>query len=498
MTTGDGKSWVVPFAAGAREDADLLGGKGANLAELTKLGVPVPPGLVITTQACRHYLEHGELPDGLLTEVTAELDRIGAALGRGFGDPDAPLLVSVRSGAPVSMPGMMDTILNVGLSPAGLAGFGRLTGSEAGAADCMARLEEMYGGTTGQELPVDPHAQLRGAIAAVFDSWGSKRAQLYRRFHRIPDTGTAVVVQAMVFGNIGEPSGTGVAFTRDPSTGDPELFGEYLAQGQGEDVVNGSRNVGDLEDLRAADPEAYASLAALARIIEEHFADMCELEFTLERGRLWILQARSGQRSAIATVRIAVQLVHEGKIDRSEALARVDLDAVDEAIKPTLDRAAVEAAQVLTEGFGSSPGLATGAVVLDSAAAKELSADGRHAILVRTETTPKDLDGMIASDGLLTTRGGRTSHAAVVARGLGKTCVCGAEEIVVDERAKALRIGARVVAEGETISIDGDGGLVILGAAPTVAPELPAELAELRGWAAAAGGATRAMPARSG
>jgi pyruvate,orthophosphate dikinase len=381
------------------------------------------------------------------------------------------------------MPGMMDTILNVGLSPETEVGFAQLMGSEAGAADCLARLRQMFDDVTGGPAPTDTLEQLQKAIVAIFESWSSKRAQLYRRFHKIPDTGTAAVVQAMVFGNIGEHSGTGVAFTRDPSTGEPELFGEYLANGQGEDVVNGSRNVGDLEDLRAHDPQAHAELRELARKIERHFGDMCELEFTLERGRLWLLQTRSGHRSAPAAVRIAVQLVHEGLIDRTEALDRVDLKAVEEAIKPKLDNDGLDRTTILTTGTGSSPGLATGALALDSDGATARAAAGEAVILVRPETTPKDLDGMIACAGLLTTRGGKTSHAAVVARGLGKTCVCGAEEIVVDPDGGRLQVGSEVLVEGDIVSIDGDGGLVMRGTAPALEGEPPEELAELHEWA---------------
>ena len=471
--------WVVPFAAGSRDQAALLGGKGAGLAELVRLGVPVPPGFVITTAACRAYHEAGALPDDLLHAVDAALADLASAAGRRFGDAREPLLVSVRSGAPVSMPGMMDTVLNVGLTTATLAGFSEAVGSEQAAHDCRARLER----TLGAELPDDPRAQLEQAIRTVFESWNSRRAKLYRRFHKIPDTGTAVVVQAMVFGNAATPSGTGVVFTRDPSTGRPELFGEYLAGGQGEDVVDGSRNVGDLAALDRDDAAAYAELTRLAHTIETHFRDMCEIEFTLERGRLWILQARSGQRSPEAAARIAVQLVREGTIDTSEALRRVDLDAVGAAARPVLAVEALDDADVLTTATGSSPGLVTGAIVLDSAAAAERAGRGDAVVLVRPETTPADLEGMIACTGLLTTRGGKTSHAAVVARGLGKTCVCGAEDIEVDIAARLLRIGERIVREGELLSLDGDGGRVIAGVAPARAGEPLAELDELRSWA---------------
>jgi pyruvate,orthophosphate dikinase len=481
-------SWVVPFSAGSREDTALLGGKGANLAELAKLGVPVPPGFVVTTAACRAYLEQGTLPDGLLEQARAALGELSAQLPRRFGDPASPLLVSVRSGAPVSMPGMMDTILNVGLSPRTLDGFAASMGSATIAQDCLRRVTEMLGEVTGEPLPDDPDTQLEQAIVAVFESWNSRRAQLYRRFNRIDDTGTAVVVQAMVFGNAGPGSGTGVAFTRDPSTGAPELFGEYLPGGQGEDVVAGSHNVGDLSGLLASDPAAHAELERLADLIEIHFGDMCEIEFTLERGALWILQSRSGQRSPLAAARIAVQLVEEGVIDRATAVERVDVEALEALSTPALEADALDPVTVLTTATGSSPGLATGVVVLDSGAAVERAAAGEDVVLVRPETTPKDLEGMIACTGLLTTRGGKTSHAAVVARGLGKTCVCGAAEIEVDVEARALRVGDTTVAEGDVLSLDGDGGRVILGAAPVVTTTPPAELADLRAWSAALAG----------
>jgi pyruvate, orthophosphate dikinase len=482
------RDWVVALTAGASGGRERLGGKGANLAELVGLGLPVPPGLVIATDACRAYGADGSLAPGLLDEVIAELGAIGERLGRRFGDVAAPLLVSVRSGAPVSMPGMMDTVLNVGLTPATRQGVAALVGDDATAA-CAERLRRTFEETAGGPPPEAPSEQLERAIAAVFESWGSRRAQLYRRFHGIPDSGTAVVVQAMVFGNAGPGSGTGVAFTRDPSTGARELFGEYLADGQGEEVVDGSRNVGDLAELRLSQPDAYAELEHHARAVEEHFADMCELEFTLERGRLWLLQSRSGQRAPRAAARIAADLVREGAIDRATALERVDVAAVRAALRPELDAAAVDPASVLASGTGSAPGLATGIAALDSETAVRRAEAGETVILVRPETTPKDLDGMIACAGLLTTRGGKTSHAAVVARGLGKSCVCGAEGVEVDLEHRLLRAGGRELAEGELISIDGDGGLVLAGAAPTRDPEPLPELVELEQWAAAGQGA---------
>lgn len=472
--------WVVPFELGSRDERALLGGKGAGLAELVALGAPVPPGFVITTEACRAYGEAKSLPDGLLDEVSAGLERIGAGLGRGFGDARSPLLVSVRSGAPTSMPGMMDTVLNVGLGTATLPGFAAWIGADAAAA-CRQRLARTLR-ELGGDASEDPRKQLELAIAAVFESWDSRRAKLYRRYHSIEDTGTAVVVQAMVFGNAGAHSGTGVAFSRDPSDGTPRLFGEYLAGGQGEDVVDGSRNVSDLAAMRADEPAAYEELERLAAAVEHRFGDMCELEFTLERGRLWLLQARAGQRTPAAALRIAVELAEEGVIGREEALGRVDLEAVEAGLRPRLDTASLAGEDLLTTALGSAPGLATGVVSLDPGRAAQTAKEGTPVILVRAETTPRDIEGMIACEGLLTSRGGRTSHAAVVARGLGKVCVCGAEDVVADPEAGTLRVGGVELREGELLSIDGDGGRVIRGAAPALDPEPPDHLERLRSW----------------
>jgi pyruvate,orthophosphate dikinase len=466
-------------------DRALLGGKGASLVELIGLGVPVPPGFVITTEASGEYFEAGELPARLVDELPAAVAGIEERLGRRFGDEREPLLVSVRSGAPVSMPGMMDTILNVGLSPRTLPGLIAAAGGDAAfGEDCFARLSKMYADSVDAEgeLPEDPREQLRRSIVAVFESWNSKRAQLYRRFNKLADTGTAIVVQAMVFGNGDERSGTGVLFTRDPSTGEPHLYGDFLARAQGEDVVAGSHNTADLDGMRALLPECHRELAEHAARVESHFGDLCEIEFTVERGRLWLLQARAGQRSAQAAIVAAVQLAEAGVIDRETAVARVEPEQLEEITRPTLDRDRLDPATVLATAVGASPGIAIGALAFDSAAAVELAAKGENAILVRAETSPEDLEGIIACTGLLTLRGGKTSHAAVVTRGLGRPCVCGAEELQLDADRGELGASDVVIHAGETISIDGDSGHVILGEAPMTEPSPPPEAATLVGW----------------
>jgi pyruvate, orthophosphate dikinase len=468
------------------DQRSLLGGKGANLAELAALEAPVPPGFVITTEACAAYAESGVLPEGLEDELWASLQLLAAGERR-FGEERVPLLVSVRSGAPTSMPGMMDTILNVGLTPASIPAFAAWIGSEQVAQDCMSRLSDGFSSSSGDALPDDPFAQLTRSVEAVFDSWNSRRARLYRRYNKISDAGTAVVVQAMVFGNAPGASGTGVVFTRDPSSGERRLFGEYLSGGQGEDVVSGTLNVDDLQRLASESPPAFRELERLAKRFEHHFRDMCEIELTLERGRLWILQVRRGQRSALATVRVAVQLAEEGTISREEALERVDAEAIEKLREPRLDTAQLDPATILTRGTGSSPGLVTGTLVLSSREAVERAGAGERVILACRETSPEDLDGMIACTGLLTSTGGKTSHAAVVARGLGRTCVCGAAEIELDRERGCLRVGERTVRAGEVVSLDGDGGRVILGEAPALVPELPPEAGLLAAWREQAG-----------
>jgi pyruvate, orthophosphate dikinase len=475
---------IVPLGPQVAAERGLLGGKGASLVELMALGAPVPPAFVITTAACAEYSGEGGLPAAVRAGLDEAIAGIEAALDRRFGDPAAPLLLSVRSGAPVSMPGMMDTILNVGLSSSTLAGFVAASGGdEELGRDCLARLRKMYAASVeGGELPDDPRAQLERSIEAVFASWNSKRAQLYRRFNKLADTGTAVVVQAMVFGNGDERSGTGVVFTRDPSTGAPGLYGDFLARAQGEDVVAGSHNTADVEGMAALLPECHAELVGLAGSVEASFRDMCEIEFTVERGKLWLLQARPGQRSARAAIVCAVALAEAGAIDRDEAVARVSEEQLEKILAPRLDQAALAADRVLATGVGASPGVAVGPLAFDSAESRAREEAGEAALLVRGETSPEDLEGIIAAAGLLTLRGGKTSHAAVVTRGLGKPCVCGAEELRIDLEARELHAGGTTLKAGDAVSIDGESGRVIAGEAPIAAPDRPAELDLLLSW----------------
>jgi pyruvate,orthophosphate dikinase len=508
--------FVYDFSEGNKDLKDLLGGKGANLAEMTNLGLPVPPGFTITTDACRHYLRHGDVPDGLSDEVGEHLARLEEAMGRRLGDPSDPLLVSVRSGAKFSMPGMMETVLNIGLSDESVHGLARQAGNERFAWDSYRRLVQMFGKTvlgidgdafehaldaakkakgttsdldldasdlrsltesfkgivrerTGHDFPQDPREQMDHAIRAVFDSWNADRAILYRRQERIPaDLGTAVNIVAMVFGNLGMDSGTGVAFTRDPATGLQGIYGDYLQNAQGEDVVAGIRNTVPLQELERIDPASYRQLLQIMEKLENHYRDLCDIEFTVERGKLWMLQTRVGKRTAEAAFRIAIQLVDQGLIDMDEALTRVTGDQLARLMFPRFHVG--HEATKLTTGVSASPGAAVGKAVFDSGRAVEQAAAGEDVILVRRETNPDDLHGMIAARGILTSRGGKTSHAAVVARGMGKTAVCGADELEVDiPGRKLIAPGGVVVAEGDVISIDGTTGDVYLGAAP-VAP----------------------------
>ena len=510
---------VYDFTEGNKDLKDLLGGKGANLAEMTNIGLPVPPGFIITTEACRYYLEQGTTPAGLDQEIATHLDQLEAAIGRKLGDPADPLLVSVRSGAKFSMPGMMDTVLNIGLSDESVQGLAKQAGNERFAWDAYRRLIQMFGKTvldvdgehfehaieaakqakgvsndleldaadlqnlvetfkgivkaqTGQDFPQEPREQLDLAIKAVFNSWNSPRAILYRRQERIPtDLGTAVNVVAMVFGNLGMDSGTGVAFTRDPGTGAVGVYGDYLQNAQGEDVVAGIRNTVPLQDLETIDKTSYDQLMQIMRTLENHYRDLCDIEFTIERGKLWMLQTRVGKRTAAAAFRIALQLVDQGLIDMDEALTRVSGAELARLMFPRFDTSG-EVTKIAT-GVSASPGAAVGKVVFDSARAVELAANGEKVILVRRETNPDDLHGMIAAQGILTSRGGKTSHAAVVARGMGKTCVCGAEELDVDTKAKKFTApGGITVSEGDVISIDGTSGVVYLGEIPVVSSEV--------------------------
>jgi len=507
-------AYVFDFTQGSKDMKDLLGGKGANLAEMTRLGLPVPPGFTITTDACRSYLSRGSEPSELRVEVTMALRRLEDSLDRRLGDRHDPLLVSVRSGAKFSMPGMMETVLNIGLNDASVVGLAEASGDDRFAWDSYRRLIQMFGKTvlgiegerfahaleeakrtrgftsdtdlgadeleelvqhfkdivreeTGRDFPQHPREQLDLAIRAVFDSWNTDRARIYRRRERIPhDLGTAVNVCTMVFGNLGRDSGTGVAFTRDPATGAPGAYGDYLPNAQGEDVVAGIRNTLSLHDLHDLQPEAHAELMAVMRRLETHYRDLCDIEFTIERGKLWMLQTRVGKRTAAAAFRIATQLVDEDLISEKEALERVTGAQLAQLMFPQFDTAATRT--LLTRGMAASPGAAVGAVVFDSAAAVAAKERGEAVLLVRRETNPDDLEGMIAAEGILTARGGKTSHAAVVARGMGKTCVAGAEEIDVDVHARTATCGTTVIREGDVLSIDGSTGEVFVGAMPVV------------------------------
>ncbi|GII27074.1 pyruvate, phosphate dikinase [Planotetraspora mira] len=505
--------YVYDFTEGNKDLKDLLGGKGANLAEMTNLDLPVPPGFTITTEACRHYLGHGGMPDGLDGEVAAHLAGLESRMRKRLGDSDDPLLVSVRSGAKFSMPGMMETVLNIGLNDDSVLGLAKQSGNERFAWDSYRRLIQMFGRTvlgiegdlferaidelkgdredtdleaadlqrlvetykgivraeSGRDFPADPREQMDLAIRAVFDSWNAPRAVLYRRQERIPaGLGTAVNVVAMVFGNLGADSGTGVAFTRDPGSGQRGVYGDYLQNAQGEDVVAGIRNTVPLQELEKIDTAAYRELLEIMATLEGHYRDLCDIEFTVERGKLWMLQTRVGKRTAEAAFRIAIQLVDEGLIDMAEAVTRVTGGQLAQLMFPRF--ATGEDNRRLTTGMNASPGAAVGKAVFTSARAVELAARGEDTILVRRETNPDDLSGMIAAKGVLTSRGGKTSHAAVVARGMGKTCVCGAEELEVDVSARRFTTpDGTVVEEGDVVSIDGSNGAVYLGEVPVVA-----------------------------
>jgi pyruvate, orthophosphate dikinase len=522
--SADAARLVFDFAEGSREQVDLLGGKGANLAEMTRLGLPVPPGFTITTDACRHYLDRGEEPQALRIQVTMALRRLEDQLGRRLGDVEDPLLVSVRSGAKFSMPGMMETVLNVGLNDYSVKGLAEVAQDERFAWDSYRRLLQMFGRTvldipaelfekrlvaakeqegvsadvelsptvlqglvatfkdiiaerTGREFPQDPREQLDLAMRAVFNSWNTDRARIYRRRERIPqDLGTAVNVCAMVFGNLGESSGTGVCFTRDPATGKQGVYGDYLPNAQGEDVVAGIRNTLSLEDFARLDPSSHGELTRIMRRLETHYRDLCDIEFTVERGKLWMLQTRVGKRTAAAAFRIATQLVDERLITQDEALHRVTGHQLSQLMFPQFDADAERS--LLTKGMAASPGAAVGEVVFDSATAVARAAEGKAVLLVRRETTPDDLEGMIAATGVLTSRGGKTSHAAVVARGMGRTCVCGAEAIDIDADARTARVQDIAINEGDVLSIDGSTGEVFLGELPVVAPPVVTYLEE--------------------
>ncbi|ESZ87097.1 MAG: pyruvate phosphate dikinase [Blastomonas sp. CACIA14H2] len=538
--------YVYRFGGGANDggagNKNLLGGKGANLDGMASIGLPVPPGFTISTEMCTRYYQDGEVfPDSLKAEVAEGLAHIEGVTGKRFGDAADPLLVSVRSGARVSMPGMMDTVLNLGLNDETVQGLAQVSGDERFAWDSYRRFVQMYSDVVlgldhdafeealeimkedngffsdtemeakhwkalvgeykalvedqwGKPFPQDVNDQLWGAVAAVFGSWQSERAKVYRRLNDIPsEWGTAVNVQAMVFGNMGETSATGVAFTRNPSTGENLYYGEFLINAQGEDVVAGIRTPQYLTrqareeanakplSMEEAMPETYAELARVFDILEKHYRDMQDIEFTVERGKLWMLQTRSGKRTAKAALRIAVEMANEGLITEEEAIARVDPMALDQLLHPSLDPSA--ARDVLTKGLPASPGAASGIIVFDADTAERRNEMGDAVILVRIETSPEDIHGMHAARGILTARGGMTSHAAVVARGMGRPCVSGAGSLSIDTKDRVLRIGKRELREGDTITIDGASGEVMLGEVPTVQPELVGDFGVLMGWA---------------
>jgi pyruvate,orthophosphate dikinase len=522
--------YVYGFDEPSEGGRELLGGKGIGLAEMTQLGVPVPSGFTITTDACRAYMANGQqLPDGLPEEIEQHIDALEQQTGKRFGDPQDPLLVSVRSGAAVSMPGMMDTILNLGLNDDAVEGLAASTGNPRFAYDSYRRLIQMYGEVvegvdahrfeqaltdlksergvqqdveldandlrelvdtykrtyqdeTGAPFPQDARDQLARAVRAVFDSWDTPRAQVYRRAHRIPDDlGTAVNVVEMVFGNKGEGSGTGVAFTRDPSTGEQGLYGEFLADAQGEDVVAGIRTPQPLAAMEERLPDAFGELTDTMHRLEEHYKDMQDIEFTVEEGRLYLLQTRSAKRTAAAALKAAVSMVDEGLISREEAVARIDPAQLDQLLHPMIDPSAQ--LEVAARGLNASPGAACGAVVLDADAAEERGKAGESVILVRWETTPDDIHGLIQAAGILTAHGGMTSHAAVVARGMGKPCVAGCEGLTIDLDQRTLTIGGQQLAEGDTITIDGGTGRVVIGQVPLVPPQINEDFETILGWA---------------
>jgi pyruvate,orthophosphate dikinase len=526
---GNGR-YVYGFDEPSEGGRELLGGKGVGLAEMTQLGVPVPSGFTITTDACRAYMANGQrLPDGLPEEIERHIDTLEQQTGKRFGDPQDPLLVSVRSGAAVSMPGMMDTILNLGLNDDAVEGLASSTGNARFAYDSYRRLIQMYGEVvegvdahrfeqalsdlkadrgvqqdveldatdlrelvdtykqiyqdeTGAPFPQDARDQLGRAVRAVFDSWDTPRAQVYRRAHRIrDDLGTAVNVVEMVFGNKGEGSGTGVAFTRDPSTGEQGLYGEFLADAQGEDVVAGIRTPQPLASMEQQLPEAFGQLTDTMRRLEEHYKDVQDIEFTVEEGRLFLLQTRSAKRTAAAALKAAVSMVDEGLISREEAVARIDPAQLDQLLHPMIDPSAQ--LEVAARGLNASPGAACGAVVLDADTAEARGKAGESVILVRWETTPDDIHGLIQAAGILTAHGGMTSHAAVVARGMGKPCVAGCEELTIDLDKRTLTIGGQQLAEGDTITIDGGTGRVVIGEVPLVPPQINEDSETILGWA---------------
>src|SRR5467141_3021660 len=532
------KKWVYLFEEGNKDMRDLLGGKGAGVAEMTRAGLPVPPGFTITTEACNAYYASGKkFPDGMWEQALEALHHVEEKTGKKLGDVKNPLLVSVRSGAKFSMPGMMDTVLNLGLNPQTLEGLAKLTKDRRFALDAYRRFIQMFGKIvlgisaekfehqlelakkrakvetdpelkpdqleklvaefkdiiqkeSGKPFPDDPQEQLRASIEAVFSSWNNKRATAYRNFNKIPhDLGTAVSVQTMVFGNMGDDSGTGVAFTRDPNTGEKVLFGEYLTNAQGEDVVAGIRTAPKISQMATDMPAVFDEFQRIGQQLEKHYRDVQDLEFTIERGKLYMLQTRSAKRTAAAAVKIASDLVKEGLITKDEALTRVEPAQVEQLLLPRYDQKEVESARsagrYLAKGLNASPGAATGRAVFDADRAVALKGQKQLVVLVRPETSPDDFHGMVAATGILTARGGSTSHAAVVARGLDLPCVAGVAALDIDLAKRQMRVGDKIVREGDAISIDGTTGEVFLGELPTIQPNFreEKELIELLAWA---------------
>lgn len=526
------KKFVYKFQEGTLEMKSLLGGKGANLAEMTRIGLPVPAGFTVTTEACNQYYEHNsQIWSELKEEILSQLRDLEQTTNKEFGSVSNPLLVSVRSGAVFSMPGMMDTILNLGLNDESVVGIAKATNNERFAYDSYRRFIQMFGDVVlniekykfdsilekkkhdrgieedtqltaedlkeivesfkkvvkkewGQDFPQDTELQLLMAVEAVFKSWNNQRAKIYRKMHEIPDDlGTAVNIQSMVFGNMGDTCGTGVAFTRNPSTGEKKLFGEFLLNAQGEDVVAGIRTPEEIGSLKDKMPKVYDQFVNVTLLLEKHYRDMQDIEFTIENEKLYMLQTRNGKRTAMAAINIAVEMVEEGLITKEEAVLRVEPQQLDQLLHPTFDEAAMKEAVIITKGLPASAGASSGKIYFtpeDVVAAKE---NGEKAILVRVETSPEDIEGMISSVGILTGRGGMTSHAAVVARGMGKCCVAGAGEIRIDEVNKVMKVGSKVFAEGEYISLDGSEGIVYEGEIKTQTPELLGNFAVLMAWA---------------
>ncbi|MBR0379107.1 MAG: pyruvate, phosphate dikinase [Mogibacterium sp.] len=524
--------YVYSFNEGSKDMRNLLGGKGANLAEMTNIGLPVPFGFTITTEACRKYTEDGGvLSQEVIDEVWEHLAELEEVMGKKFGDNENPLLVSVRSGAPISMPGMMDTILNLGLNDVAVEGLAKKTGNDRFAYDSYRRFIQMFGDVVmeikksnfdavfdgqkkkagvefdvdlttddlkevikgykevvkrelGREFPQDPKDQLLEAIKAVFRSWNNERAILYRKMYDIPDSlGTAVNVQSMVFGNSGNNSGTGVAFTRNAATGENKLYGEFLVNAQGEDVVAGIRTPQPIAEMKEKFPDVYAQFEKIANTLESHYKDMQDMEFTVEDGKLFMLQTRNGKRTAAAAVKVAVDLVNEGLIDKDTAVMRVEPEQIDQLLHPVFDTDELKKATAVAKGLPASPGAATGQIYFSADDAAAAAEEGKKVILVREETSPEDLAGMAAAEGILTARGGMTSHAAVVARGMGKCCVSGCKDIVVDEAAKTMTVGGKVYKEGDSISLNGSDGSVYAETIKTLAPELSGDFGQIMEWA---------------